>query len=272
MRSQLLQHVTNGLTSGFRKYFWLSALIYLPYAQPAFADEVQPGFDCKKATTATEKLICQDLDLRWADHTLAIGYKFRLKELAPESRQVLVRDQKEWLAKRTKACIAAGGTHEETYCLLGFYQKRNRMFAPKFWQEPSLSPNELAAKLEAYDLQPNRGLCPVSRDFDLEYYEQMAADQRNYGNPIFTEIPQGLKVEEVKADYRLIDVTPDRIVPSDRVPVFNHLNPHHGLGDSRIKIYCRVQDSAGVWWLAHEVSDGTLTYFLSSEMTLVPTK
>jgi uncharacterized protein YecT (DUF1311 family) len=267
-----LRQFEDGIARGFSKYFWLCALICLPCARFAFSAEVQPGFDCNKATTATEKLICQDRDLRWADHTMADTYQFRLKALSSDARQVLIDDQREWLARRAKACTATGDTRERTYCLLNFYQNRNRVLLAKFWLGSSPSPVELAEKLNEVTQETyQQGLCPINRDFDLEYYEHMAADQRKYSNPIFDEIPRGLKAEEVKEDFRLIDVTPDRVVPSNRVPVFNRLNPHHGTGDSRMKIYCRIQDTDGVWWLAHrEPATGLFTYFLSSEMVPVP--
>jgi uncharacterized protein len=275
MSNPSFRQFVGGLAFGFRICFWLCALIYLPCAKVAFAAEVQPGFDCNKATTATEKLICQDRDLRWADHTMADAYQFRLKALSPDARQVLVDDQKEWLVRRAKACGTSIDMHEKTYCLLDVYQKRNQVLLGKFWLGWSPSPEELATKLKDSALEKDRqGICPVSREFGLDYYLHMAADQREWSSPIFFEIPQGMKAEEVKRDYVPIGAIPERLVPSIHAPFYNQINPFHiGYGPSNagIKIYCRVQDADGVWWLAHKShGHGTFTYFLPSDMKPAP--
>lgn len=254
-----------------QRFAWLCAFTCFVNALPALAAEVTPGFDCGNATTAIEKLICRDRDLRWADHTMADTYQFRLKALSPDARQVLIDDQKEWLTLRGKACGVSADMHEKTYCLMDIYQKRNQVLLGQFWLGWNPSPEELRTKLKESTLEKDRqGVCPVSREFGMDYYLHMAADQKDWGSPIFFEIPQGMKAEEVKEDYVPIGAIPERLVPSIHAPFYNQINPFHiGYGPSNagIKIYCRVQDADGVWWLAHKShSHGAFTYFLSSEM------
>lgn len=87
----------------------------LPLPMPPAADPplpllaVAPGFDCGKASTAVEKIICSDSALSALDSQLAQAYKQSLKQ--SEDAQTLRIGQRSWLANvrnkcRDAACLA----------------------------------------------------------------------------------------------------------------------------------------------------------------------
>lgn len=67
------------------------------------------SFDCKKASTKVERMICADADLGEADQWLANYYTRALLGLSAERKEMVRNDQKGWLSKRNlckdKQCI-----------------------------------------------------------------------------------------------------------------------------------------------------------------------
>ena len=83
------------------------------------------GFDCKKAATQAEKLICSRPELRDADSTMSTAYKNLRKVLSTAEQKILKADQRRWLKARTtefKNC-------EEPYCHV-FYLVRIAQLDP----------------------------------------------------------------------------------------------------------------------------------------------
>jgi uncharacterized protein len=94
---------------GAMKIFWVSAAIM------AIAFEARAAsFDCAKASTAVEKLICSEAKLSDLDGRVAQAYRRALATPAVAQRVKL--DQRRWLADRNKCTDVA--------CLTGAYQKR----------------------------------------------------------------------------------------------------------------------------------------------------
>lgn len=77
-----------------------------------FSAALQPSFDCKRVTTAAERIICSDEQLAAMDVAVAIAYRGR--KTAQERR-----DQRDWLRYRNectdRACVA--GSYEELMML-----------------------------------------------------------------------------------------------------------------------------------------------------------
>lgn len=71
-------------------------LLILQFISPAWA----ASFDCRKATTDVEKIICAREELSQLDDQLANTYKNALKAVAEPA--VLKADQREWLEKRNR--------------------------------------------------------------------------------------------------------------------------------------------------------------------------
>lgn len=89
---------------------WIVAVWCLFFGAPAQA----ASFDCAKATTKIEKLICADVELSRLDEELAAAYKAALQD---EKRvEPLRQAQKQWIKKRN-GCVDAD-------CVKRIYAKR----------------------------------------------------------------------------------------------------------------------------------------------------
>lgn len=80
----------------------ICVVLFLAWLSPARA--AQPSFDCAKAGTATEHLLCERAPLAELDVELAGLYRQALARSANPS--ALRRQQSEWLTERDRACIA----------------------------------------------------------------------------------------------------------------------------------------------------------------------
>ncbi|OPZ78403.1 MAG: hypothetical protein BWY78_00610 [Alphaproteobacteria bacterium ADurb.Bin438] len=58
-RSNLLKSRENKNKS-MKKFLLITMLSFLAFTTNAMAEEIKPSFDCKKANTEVEKLICSD--------------------------------------------------------------------------------------------------------------------------------------------------------------------------------------------------------------------
>jgi uncharacterized protein YecT (DUF1311 family) len=63
-----------------------------------------PSFDCSKATTKVERLLCDDKELMLLDSILGRVYQTRRQLSDPKSKKQLVRDQRTWIEDRNTAC------------------------------------------------------------------------------------------------------------------------------------------------------------------------
>lgn len=69
------------------------------------AGNAQPSFDCTKAQTASEKWICELLELQWLDRQAAKLYEAAKMRQTGEARDSLIQSQRDFLARR-ESCIA----------------------------------------------------------------------------------------------------------------------------------------------------------------------
>lgn len=65
-----------------------------------------PSFDCGKATTPVERLICQDVELSFLDSQMANSYQMAFNDASPERKEVIRRKQTEWFADYSRTCNA----------------------------------------------------------------------------------------------------------------------------------------------------------------------
>ncbi|MDP1770900.1 MAG: hypothetical protein Q8L15_01345 [Methylobacter sp.] len=76
-----------------------------------------PSFDCKKASTFSEKTICSDPLLGKLDGALSENYKYMLgSDIGDGARSELKSTQKTWLSDRNKC--------KDSQCLIDSYKKR----------------------------------------------------------------------------------------------------------------------------------------------------
>jgi uncharacterized protein YecT (DUF1311 family) len=63
-----------------------------------------PSFDCKKASSTLEVLICLDSELSESDKKMAAAYRGRLNGLSQSDRARFVEEQRQWAESREIAC------------------------------------------------------------------------------------------------------------------------------------------------------------------------
>ena len=104
----------------------LAFLIALTLAPSPLASQ---GFDCAKAQTPVEKLICAAPEIGALDKTLNAAVQARLAA-APHERGEFIADSRRWLAARDKACpvpdgpLSAGSRSAAIACLAKSYRAR----------------------------------------------------------------------------------------------------------------------------------------------------
>lgn len=85
-------------------------------AGPAKADDISPSFDCKKAASAIEKLICKDEFLGFRDG--ALGKLYRALAASPGVKA----EVRQWLRERNRTCGRARGRDKMDACLTRSYE------------------------------------------------------------------------------------------------------------------------------------------------------
>ncbi len=91
----------------FMLCFAVMGMSLAPLARAAVAAETMPpaGFDCGKASSGDERIICGDPLLRQADHGLLDAYHAaRLASKTPAHRAMLKDDEHSWILRRNNEC------------------------------------------------------------------------------------------------------------------------------------------------------------------------
>ncbi|MBD7991693.1 lysozyme inhibitor LprI family protein [Ochrobactrum quorumnocens] len=73
------------------------------YAFPLVPALAQAGFDCGKASTATEKAICSKEEIAEADRAMSIAYSALIERADPALKEALRVDQGDFIRLRTQA-------------------------------------------------------------------------------------------------------------------------------------------------------------------------
>lgn len=76
-----------------------------------------PGFDCAKAATPVEHLICQDVGLSFLDSQMAHSYQMVLKGASAEGKEIIRRLQAEWFADYSRTCNAPLSETQRRDCI-----------------------------------------------------------------------------------------------------------------------------------------------------------
>lgn len=84
------------------RYRWLGDS-FSAIGKPVYETD-PPSFDCKKAATPIERLICQDVELSFLDRQMGESYKEVLKGASAERKEIIRRQQAEWFAEYRRAC------------------------------------------------------------------------------------------------------------------------------------------------------------------------
>jgi len=109
---------------------------------------IEPSFDCLKARTLVEKIICASPNLAQIDSQMANMYQ-TLRTKSVDSKKIR-NEQREWLKNKRNIC-------EESECLMTVYKDRVRLLAFNLSQLPLRTTKEQKAyqKETEFESQPN---------------------------------------------------------------------------------------------------------------------
>ena len=143
------------------------------------------SFDCAKASTNVEKIICATKDLQILDEKLAETYKQALETSADKSS--LIHAQVAWLKDRN-ACTTAP-------CIRGFYNKRIFSLQYPGIADIDKKPHEIRRALNTINLVPAFGVTnPICGSFLRDFREQKNIEHipptvrsSRYDDPVFDD-------------------------------------------------------------------------------------
>jgi uncharacterized protein YecT (DUF1311 family) len=96
-------------------YRWVAGS-FSPIGQPLHKPD-PPSFDCTKAVTPVERLICQDARLSFLDSQMAESYRTVLKGASAERKEIIRRRQAEWFADYSHTCNAPLSETQRRDCI-----------------------------------------------------------------------------------------------------------------------------------------------------------
>ena len=113
--------------NNFKTILMTSVLTTLAAGNVYAAEEIKPSFDCAKAKTRVEKLICSDAELAKLDREISSEYHSLVsdKTLDGELKEILKNNQKKWLDSREKTpCLENEDVSEQQNCIKKVYRIR----------------------------------------------------------------------------------------------------------------------------------------------------
>jgi len=97
------------------RYRWVGSS-FSAIRQPVYKTD-PPSFDCAKAVTPVERLICQDVGLSFLDSQMANSYQMVLKGASAERKEIIRRRQAEWFADYGRTCNASLSETQRRDCI-----------------------------------------------------------------------------------------------------------------------------------------------------------
>lgn len=201
------------------------------------------SFDCKKASTVVEHLVCSDPRLGELDVTLATALKQAITA-APARRQELIGDERAWIAERDARCTATHGgrTAADSQCVADRYRAQ-------------------IAHLEALSAKP---VDTVSRGSGSEAMgaatcNTLAAKYRALGAVSFGKAPLAALTESPRSGVATVE--PSNL-PDDLAAWASKQKPPFEIGEDVQREWDRKSNFPAVWQLGQ--LPGTGFYSISS--------
>lgn len=97
------------------RYRWVGSS-FSAIGQPVYKTD-PPSFDCVKASTPVERLICQDVELSSLDSQMANSYRMVLKGASAERKGIIRRQQADWFANYSRTCNAPLSKNQRRDCI-----------------------------------------------------------------------------------------------------------------------------------------------------------
>jgi uncharacterized protein YecT (DUF1311 family) len=91
--------------------------------QPVYKTD-PPSFDCTRAVTPVERLICQDVELSHLDRQMARSYQMVLKRASAARKAIIRRQQAEWFADYRRTCNAPLSETQRRDCIERYLSDR----------------------------------------------------------------------------------------------------------------------------------------------------
>lgn len=85
---------------------------------------MRPSFDCGKARTPVELLICRDSNLASLENEMASTYHQTLNRLSPDGQMVLRRDHLAWFKNYSRTCNHSLNDAERSTCIMNYLSDR----------------------------------------------------------------------------------------------------------------------------------------------------
>lgn len=212
-------------------------LVLLPTAASA------AGFDCHRAHTPLERLLCSNAALSRADAEMGEVLQRRLAELPTDQRAALLALHRNWLRFRLPECgqpkdasFAALSTAATTQCLLSLYRDHIEALQATCKIDDTHTPNDFAA-----------------------------ADRRRKVIPHGFEIVGGLEI------YKVIwgpGGTRSYILPSTTLSMEKNTDAGLLPGYEDVAL-CSVRSPEGMVWLVTRSIDGSLFYVPAANTEIV---
>ena len=104
------------------RYRWMGNS-FSAIGQPVYKTD-PPSFDCAKAATPVERLICQDAGLSFLDSQMGNSYQMVLKGASAERKEIIRRQQAEWFADYSRTCNASLSETQRRDCIERYLSER----------------------------------------------------------------------------------------------------------------------------------------------------
>jgi serine/threonine protein kinase/uncharacterized protein YecT (DUF1311 family) len=101
---------------------------------------VTPSFDCSKARTPTEKLICREPELASMEREMVSAYKQAIDQASSEQKATVRREHLQWFSQYARTCDAVRAETERKDCVASFLRNRT--------QELTAMPKSVAPRAE----------------------------------------------------------------------------------------------------------------------------
>lgn len=200
------------------------------------------SFDCARAKTLIERLICSNPALSKEDSRLGQVIRQRLELLPPDQREALLEYNREWLPFRLPSCgsdghspIPPADTTATVQCLITGYQEHIKSLQAACSIDPKLTLDDMAI-----DDRPHK---TIPHDFT---------------------IIGGWRIYMVSWDVGAIRsyILPSKGLPQDKNTDANLLAPYKSVAQ------CTVRATDGTEWLANRAFDGSLFYVPANDTTI----